>query len=94
MSSADTDEIGQGLLDLRVISTMSSDTLDDVLGEVSFGAVTLVVAIVLAAGLADPGVQTLRNDIRAWCGCDWHRRFCGRRNRNAGRRWSCWYLNT
>lgn len=79
LSSADTDEISQCLLDLRFISTMSGDTLHDVLGEVSLCAVTLMVAVILAASLTDPGIQTLRNHVWAWSSGDRNRGVCGRR---------------
>lgn len=86
MSSADTDQVAQCLLDLRVISTMSSDAVNDVLGEVSLGAVALVIAVVFAASLTDPGVETLRDNIWARRSWNWWRRLGGRRlrNRNTG----------
>ena len=79
MSSADTDQVGQSLLDLGVISTMSCDTLDDILGEVSLGAVALMVAVVLATCLTDPGIETLWNNIWAGRGWNWWRRLGRRR---------------
>jgi hypothetical protein len=56
MSSADADQIGQSLLDLSVVSTMSSDTVNDILGEVRHGAEAFVVAVIFAASHANPGV--------------------------------------
>jgi len=64
--SADANEIGESGGDFLLGSTPSCNAVDNILSEVINLAVATAIGVVLAAGLGDPGVQALWEDVRAW----------------------------
>lgn len=84
MSSADSNEVAQCLLNLGVISTVSSNTFNDTLCEISLVAVAFVVAVVFAASLTDPSVEALWDKVWARRSWNWWRRLGRGRNWDGG----------